>query len=217
MSIRKVSFAQGEYYHIYNRGNNKQEIFKDEEDYHRFIGLIYACNQVESFKIDNLQKDQGLFNATRSEPLVSIGAYCLMPNHFHIMITQNEDEGISKFIKKFLTAYVMYFNKKYKRTGSLFEGKFKAEHIDNDRYLKYLYSYIHLNPIKLIQKDWKEKGILNKNKELDFLRNYKYSSYLDYLGENRVQNKILNKEDFPKYFPTKNSFNKEIFDWITLR
>ena len=217
MSIRKVSFAQGEYYHIYNRGNNKQEIFKDEEDYHRFIGLIYACNQVESFKIDNLQKDQGLFNATRSEPLVSIGAYCLMPNHFHIMITQNEDEGISKFIKKFLTAYVMYFNKKYKRTGSLFEGKFKAEHIDNDRYLKYLYSYIHLNPIKLIQKDWKEKGILNKNKALDFLRNYKYSSYLDYLGENRVQNKILNKEDFPKYFPTKNSFNKEIFDWITLR
>ena len=178
---------------------------------------MYACNQVKNFKSDNLQKDQGLFNTKIYEPLVSIGAYCLMPNHFHIMITQKEDDGISKFTKKFLTAYVMYFNKKYKRTGSLFEGKFKAEHIDNDRYLKYLYSYIHLNPVKLIQKDWKEKGVLNKDKVMEFLKKYSFSSYLDYLGDDRVQNRILNVENFPKYFPTKEFFKKEILDWITLR
>ncbi|MBK5215668.1 MAG: transposase [Candidatus Pacebacteria bacterium] len=214
MSLRKVKLIQGEYFHIYNRGNDKKVIFKDKEDYDRFIGLMYACNQVDSFKIDNLQKDEGLFNVKRQNTLVSIGAYCLMPNHFHIILIQTEDEGISKFMKKLLTAYVMYFNKKYERTGSLFEGKFKAEHAGNDRYLKYLYSYIHLNPIKLIDRKWKEEGIKNKNESLKYLNQYKYSSYLDYLGENRVQSKILNIDSFPKYFSSNKSFKDEIFEWL---
>jgi putative transposase len=217
MSIRKVNLASGEYYHIYNRGNSKQIIFKDEEDYRRFIGLMFACNQIENFKSDNLNKDQSLFNVIKNTRLVSIGAYCLMPNHFHLLVTQVEDNGVSKFMQKITTAYVMYFNKKYKRTGSLFEGKFKTEHVDNDRYLKYLYSYIHLNPVKLNQKDWKEEGIKDKNETIEFLNKYKYSSYLDYLGENRVQNKVLNIENFPKYFPLKKDFVKDIFEWLSFK
>lgn len=217
MALRKIKFIQEEYYHIYNRGNGKQVIFKDKEDYERFVGLMYSCNQIESFKVDNLQKDEGLFNVKRKNLLVNIGAYCLMPNHFHILITQIEDDGISKFIKKLLTSYVMYFNKKYQRTGSLFEGRFKAEHVDNDRYLKYLYSYIHLNPVKLIQKDWKDNGIQNKNEAIKFLNQYKYSSYSDYLGEDRVQNKILNTESFPKYFLSPKNFKNEIFEWLSFK
>ncbi|MFA6251671.1 MAG: transposase [Candidatus Paceibacterota bacterium] len=217
MALRKIKFIQGEYFHLYNRGNDKKVIFKDKEDYKRFVGLMYACNQIENFKSDNLQKDEGLFNVKRKNLLVSIGAYCLMPNHFHILIIQKEDEGISKFMKKLLTAYVMYFNKKYERTGSLFEGKFKAEHVDHDRYLKYLYSYIHLNPIKLIDKKWKEEGIKNKNQALKFLNEYKYSSYADYLGENRVQNKVLNIDNFPQYFSTEKYFKKEIFEWLSFK
>ena len=217
MSLRKVSFVNSEYYHVYNRGNGKQIIFNDDEDYKRFIGLMYACNQADNFKSDNLKKDQGLFNTKINKNIVSIGAYCLMPNHFHLLITQNEPEGVSRFMKKFLTSYVMYFNKKHKRTGSLFEGKFKAEHADNDRYLKYLFSYIHLNPIKLIQKDWKEKGIKDKSIALDYLDKYKHSSYLDFTGENRVQNKVLNVDSFPNYFPTKEKFKKEIFEWLSFK
>ncbi len=217
MSLRKVKFIQGEYFHIYNRGNDKKVIFKDKEDYERFVGLMYACNQVENFKIDNLQKDEGLFNVIRKNLLVNVGAYCLMPNHFHILIIQTEYDGISKFMKKLLTAYVMYFNKKYKRTGSLFEGKFKAEHAGNSRYLKYLYSYIHLNPIKLINKNWKEEGIKNKNEAIHYLNQYKYSSYLDYLGENRVQSKILNISSFPNYFLSKKAFKNEIFEWLSFK
>jgi len=217
MSLRKIKFVQREFYHLYNRGNSKQIIFKDKGDYKHFIGLLYACNQTENFKADNLQKDEGLFNVKRKNLLVNIGAYCLMPNHFHILITQIEDDGISKFMKKLLTGYVMYFNKKYKRTGSLFEGRFKSEHVNNDNYLKYLYSYIHLNPVKLIQKDWKESGIKNKKEVLDFLKNYKYSSYLDYFGINRVENKVLDTNTFPKYFTNKNSFEKEIFTWLFYR
>ena len=110
----------------------------------------------------------------------------------------------------------MYYNKKYKRTGSLFEGKFKSQHAGTDRYLKYLFSYIHLNPIKLIQKDWKEKGINEKQKVLDFLLNYKYSSYRDYLGIYRQESLIINRKAFPNYFPTNTQFKNEIFDWIKL-
>lgn len=217
MSLRKVKLIQGEYFHLYNRGNDKKVIFKDKEDYDRFIGLMYACNQKENFKSDNLQKNEGLFNVKRKNLLVNIGAYCLMPNHFHIILIQIEDKGISKFMKKLLTAYVMYFNKKYERTGSLFEGKFKAEHAGNDRYLKYLYSYIHLNPIKLINKKWKEEGIKDKNKVINYLKQYKYSSYLDYTGENRVQNKVLNINSFPQYFSSKRAFRNEIFEWLSYK
>jgi len=111
----------------------------------------------------------------------------------------------------------MYYNKKYNRSGGLFEGKFKAQHLSTDRHLKYLFSYIHLNPVKLIQKDWREKGIKNKKEALDYLSKYSYSSYLDFFGEDRIQNKILSIESYPKYFPNKTSFIEEILEWLTLR
>ncbi|KKS45060.1 hypothetical protein A3I25_01915 [Candidatus Nomurabacteria bacterium RIFCSPLOWO2_02_FULL_42_17] len=217
MSIRKKAFVSEEYYHIYNRGNSKQKIFHDKEDHYRFISLLYACNSENNFRIYALNKIESPYDFKRDLELVSIGAYCLMPNHFHILITQTEKGDISKFMQKLSTAYVMYYNKKYKRTGGLFEGKFKAEHVDEDRYLKYLFSYIHLNSIKLIDKDWKEKGIHNKRRAIDFLNKYQYSSFLDFLGISRIQNKILNTVTFPNYFPTKEIFLKEVFEWFNFK
>jgi putative transposase len=217
MSIRKVKLVSGEFYHVYNRGNSKQKIFLDKEDYSRFIGLLYACNQKNSLKIDNLNKGQTLFDIKREELLVDIGAYCLMPNHFHLLITQSEDENISSFMQKISTSYSMYFNKKYKRTGGLFEGKFKVQHVNKDNYLKYIFSYIHLNPVKLIEKDWKEKGIKNKKEAFLYLGQYIYSSYLDYTGVERIQNKILNTKSFPKYFITIKSFFDEILEWLNYK
>lgn len=217
MTIRKKAFVSGEYYHIYNRGNSKQKIFHDKEDYFRFISLLYACNSLNNFRIYSLDKKESPYDFERGVLLVDIGAYCLMPNHFHILFTQTEKGDISKFMQKLSTAYVMYYNKKYKRTGGLFEGKFKAEHLDGDPYLKYLFSYVHLNPIKLINKDWKEKGVRNKKEALEYLNNYHYSSYVDYLGKDRIQNKILNQKAFPNYFPTEKDFLKEIFEWISFK
>lgn len=219
MSIRKTNLIQGEYYHIYNRGNSKQKIFHDKEDYLRFTSLLYISNSKESFNFYDLSRDINfnVYQVERNNLLVNIGAFCLMPNHFHILLVQIEDNGISKFMQKLSTAYSMYYNKKYERSGGLFEGKFKSQHADTDRYLKYLFSYIHLNPVKLIQKDWKEKGIKNKKQAIEYLYNYSYSSYLDYFGKNRIQSKILNTKTFPKYFPNKMSFVGEIFEWLTLR
>ncbi|OGI95740.1 hypothetical protein A2917_00260 [Candidatus Nomurabacteria bacterium RIFCSPLOWO2_01_FULL_42_17] len=219
MSIRLTPFVEGEYYHIYNRGNSKQKIFHDKEDYLRFISLLYISNTSENFNLYDLARDHNfnIYEIERNNLLVNIGAYCLMPNHFHILITEITEGGISKFMQKLGTAYSMYYNKKYERTGGLFEGKFKSQHADTDRHLKYLFSYIHLNPIKLIQKDWKEKGIKNKKEAVVYLNQYSYSSYLDYIEEKRIQNKILNIESFPNYFPNKNSFVAEIFEWLNLR
>ena len=213
MSIRKVVFVPGEYYHIYNRGNSKQVIFHDKQDYNRFLALLYAVNSKQNIIFRLVFNDMYKFD--RGERFVSIGGYCLMPNHFHLLLTETEDGSISKFMQKLTTAYSMYYNEKYARTGSLFEGKFKSEHANNDRYLKYLFSYIHLNPIKLIDKNWKENGVSNKKEALDFLSQYQYSSYVDCLGKERIQNKILNQKVFPNYFPTKKEFSKEIFEWVS--
>jgi putative transposase len=155
------------------------------------------------------------YDFNREETLVNTGAYCLMPNHFHILVKEKAENGTSKFMQKVSTAYSMYFNKKYKRTGGLFEGKFKSQHMSTDRYLKYIFSYIHLNPIKLIDSKWKEKGLKNLKESLIHLKTYQYSSYLDYLKEDRLRLKIIDKKEFPKYFTSINLFEREIFEWLT--
>ena len=232
MSIRKVPLVDGEYYHVYNRGNSKQKIFLDNEDYKYFINCIYCFNTYKSFKFreDIIKKDIEAFDFKRDEIIVSIGSWVLMPNHFHLYVipshrsdlwyafNKGKDKNrITEYMRKLLTGYTMYFNKKYKRTGGLFEGKFKSVHIEDDRQAKYLFSYIHLNPIKLIQKNWKEEGIKDKNNALEFLNKYKWSSYLDYKGVERKENKILNKEDFPDYFNVIKNFDKEILEWLKFK
>ena len=119
MSTRKHPFLDGEIYHLYNRGNNKNEIFHDKQDYEYFVRLLNSMNS-EKRIISRVYKDSS------AEILVSIGAYCFMPNHFHALVKQEKENGISRFMQKITTAYVMYYNKKYKRSGALFEGKFKS-------------------------------------------------------------------------------------------
>lgn len=212
MAIRKIAFSPGEYYHLYNRGNSKQKIFRDKRDYARFVELLYLCNTNRSFVAQYISKNH--FDFYRPDTLVDIGAYCLMPNHFHILVKEKEEGGISRFMQKLSTAYVMYFNTRHERSGGLFEGKFKAEYIDNDRYLKYIFSYIHLNPLKLIDKNWKLHGLKSRTGTEKFLKEYRFSSHDEYLGEKRVQSAIIFQQAFPKYFPQPKDFIAEIGDWI---
>ncbi len=212
MSTRKHTFASGEYYHIYNRGNSKQTIFHNKEDYYRFSKLIFLANGDNNFKVSFIGNN--IYNFDRGDKLVNIGCYCLMPNHFHILLTQPDDGNISKFMQKLSTGYSMYYNIKYERTGTLFEGKFKSRHVNDDRYLKYLFSYIHLNPVKLIEPKWKEKGVVNKKQVLQYLQRYQFSSYLDYVEDARPQTAILDRDKFPNYFSDRGIFRKEIFEWL---
>lgn len=226
MAIRKTPLVDGEYYHIYNRGNSKQKIFLDEKDYKHFVELLFICNSNIRFKFRDsiVGPNIDAFDFERGEKLISIGAWVLMPNHFHLYIISHQSDWweevnfsknrISEFIRKLLTSYTLYFNKKYKRTGSLFEGKFKSVHVESDNQAKYLFSYIHLNPVKLVQKDWKSEGINNKEMVLEFLVKYPWSSYSDFKKLNRNENRILNLENFPKYFYSIDDFDKEIMDWL---
>ncbi len=196
---RKVKFLTGEFYHIYNRGVEKRIVFQNSSDYKRFLALLYISNSNKQlhisndiwYKKSNLDK---IFEKDRGEPLVAIGAYCLMPNHFHLLLTPLTEGGISKFMLKLQTGYSMYFNIKNERVGALFQGVFKSQHIDEDRYLRYLYAYIHLNPVKLKNVEWKTKS-KNFLKQLEkFIAEYPYSSLQEYLSESY---KIIDPEPFP--------------------
>ena len=227
MSKRKHSFEVGEYYHIFNRGNSKQKIFYDNEDYDRFIKLLYICNSKRNFNFRDHLISLGLdaFDFDRGNTLVSIGAWVLMPNHFHIYLTPNLDDissnrsnkSVSLFMKKIGTAYSSYYNKKYNRTGSLFEGKFKSIHVESDHYARHLFSYIHMNPLKLINSKWKDEiksGLLNKDKYIKFLNSFQYSSFFEYVGKVRKKHdKILSKRAFPDYFKNV-SFSKLVKFWL---
>ena len=173
---RSIKISVDEFYHIYNRGNDKRKIFYDEGDHLRFQTLLYVCNNVATTHISNFQETplKKLLSIPREDTLVHIGAYCLMPNHFHLLIREKIEGGTSLFMQKLSTAYTMYFNKKHDRSGSLFQGTFKAKHITKDVYLNYLFAYINLNPIKLIDSKWKENGITNLFKSENFLQEYKF-------------------------------------------
>jgi len=215
MPQRKITLAPNEYYHIYNRGVDKRKIFNTKRDYDRFLALLFMANS--SKPIDLKLQGRTLYEIARvahSETLVDICIYCLMPNHFHFLIREKSDSGISKFMQKLTTAYTMYFNKCNDRNGSLFQGRFKATHADSDQYLSYLISYIHLNPVKLIDAKWKENGIRDKKSAEKYLEGYQYSSFQDYLGVKRLENKIINPESLPEYFETPKEFKHMVTEWL---
>ncbi len=213
---RKITFSVNEYYHLYNRGVEKRNIFLKEKDWARFHKLIYLANGTNPVRFREIE-NMIFSNIDRGDPLVAIGAYVLMPNHFHILVKEITENGLSRFMEKLNTGYSMYFNKKYERVGPLFQGRFKGEHVDSDEYLKYLYAYIHLNPIKLIEPNWKEVGIKDKKRALKYVSQYYYSSYEDYCGVTREESIILSKDEFPSYFSKDHDFKTYINDWLTFK
>ncbi len=224
MGYRK-GFAPEEFYHLYNRGTEKRNVFTSKGDYERFLFLLYLCNSTKQVHISDLFPRGSTSGMSarlweileafeREETLIDICAYCLMPNHFHLLVREKVDGNISLFMQKLLTGYTMYFNKRYERNGALFQSKFKATHADEDRYLKYLISYIHLNPVKLIEPKWKDTGIQNRRSAEKYLKSYSYSSYPDYSGASRIEAIILNKDALPDYFPASRDFEADISDWL---
>lgn len=219
--MRKLSFAIDEYYHLYNRGVEKRKIFLNDYESRRFVILLYLCNSRNALDMRELQNEGRTFGdyflVDRGVPLVDIGAYCLMPNHFHLLVKEIVEGGITEFMRKVGTAYSTFFNKAHERTGSLFQGRFKAQHASTDRYLKYLFSYIHLNPVKLFDPQWKENGISNRVGAKEYLQNYEFSSLFDYQGKLRPQLQLLNKDSFPGYFLSRSDFDSHIEDFLSFR
>lgn len=141
--MRKEIFAANEYYHIFNQGIDKRLIFQNYHDSKRFLQSMLEFNSTEltgslfenSFQVDKNNKNR----------LVDVVCYCLNPNHFHFLLRARQDDGISKFMHRLSTGYTNYFNEKYKRRGSLFQGPFKVKHINDNDYLLHVSAYVNLN------------------------------------------------------------------------
>jgi len=191
---RYVTFEPGEFYHIFNRGVNKEKIFYSEGDWTYFQRLLYLRNDSTGYVRPERVKNMSLKDISITEPLVDIQAYALMPNHFHFLVSERRKGGISLYMKRLLTSYSMYMNKKYDRSGPLMCRPFRSRHVPDNDYLRWLISYIHLNPLDLTVPNWREKGIRDSELAHKYLKNYSFSSYQDYYGEERDEAKIINKD-----------------------
>src|SRR3989344_2610812 len=149
MSQRKTDFVTGEFYHIYNRGVDKRDIFMDQLDIDRFFQSMEEFNTInpigsiyENRFVD--KKDKSGSKASKSK-FVDFFSYCLNPNHFHFFLKQVDDKGVEKFMQRIGTGFAKYFNNRQKRSGSLFQGKFKSKHINSNEYLLHLSVYVNQN------------------------------------------------------------------------
>lgn len=191
-------FANGEIYHLIHRGVDDRRIFENEDDYYRGIFSLYEFNNADPVNIRNRRRERSKIKSGKAQPFttlqeikkieairrdlfVEILAFCLMPNHIHLIIKQIKDNGITLYMNKF-GGYAYYFNQKYQRKGHLFQDRFKAVHIEDDEQLKTEFIYVHTNSVSLVESGWKEKGIKELAKTIEFIEKYKWSSYADYIG-----------------------------------
>lgn len=192
---RRVPFVNNEYYHVYNRGVEKRIIFKDRQDHERFLFMLVEFNQEDRVRntfryVDEPQTVRG--STSHSAKLVVIENWCLMPNHYHLVLRQLVPGGIAKFLQKVMTGYTMYFNLRHERSGALFQGKTKSKHIDKEKYLNYVHYYIDLNPLELLYPQWKEKGVPSIDKARAYLESYPWHKRRKYAGE------TFNKDKFAR-------------------
>lgn len=198
MPGRITPLVNGEIYHVYNRGSSKQKIFIQPRDYKRFQQTFYYYQFIgPKPKFSNYAKSKLNLFKLSNEKIVEIISYCLMPNHFHFLIKQLEDSGISIFISQLTNSYTKYFNTKYSNVGALLQGVFKSVLVESDEQLLHLSRYIHLNPI--VQ-------ALTKN-----LDTYPWSSYSEY--KNAVGFYSF-PEEILKFFPSSEAYCQFVQDQI---
>jgi putative transposase len=220
--VRKERFSDGAYYHIFNRGVEKRNIFTMRDDYKRFLFDLTVCN--DERPLDNaalfhrgiLKPAAFVKRVQTRKPYVSILCFCLMPNHFHLLLKQIGDDGVPRFMQKLSVAYSMYFNTKHERVGPLFQGRYKAVHIKDEAYLTHLSRYIHINPLDLEYPNWKKKGIKSPLKAQQFLQSYSWSSYRDYLGYNAYPD-ILDRDLLPELLGKPKELKNFTQEWVELR
>lgn len=207
MSYRKTLLVTDQIYHVYNRGVEKRLLFLNKRHYLRLIDLISyyrfaKCPMKFSyFKLQSGEEREKILNELQnnSERLVDIFAFCLMPNHFHFLLKQTVDKGISKFMAKITSSFSHYFNIGQKRTGYLFQGNFSAARIESDEQFIHVSRYIHLNPVTSYVIEFKD------------LENYEYSSYPEYVNKKEG---FCNVKGILPYFRSREHYKKFVADQV---
>lgn len=211
---------KGDIYHTVNRGVEKRKIFVNDKDFLRFLHNLNDFNDKNVAPMS--YHDRRSFNLAIRKPsdeLVDIICVCLMPNHYHLLVQEKVDGGAGLFSKKVSSGYTQYFNLINGRSGFLFQGKTKIIPVKNDEHFLHLPYYIFSNPIKLIDSRWKENGIKDSRKVAEFLKNYRWSSFIKtILGEENLFCGIVNDNLFFKLFDTNpKQFERDFFEWLKER
>lgn len=178
-----------ELFHLMNRGVDKRTIALDDRDRHRFIADLYAMNDARAVGNVNYHFARSMdigrpYDTDRErERLVTVHGWCLMKNHYHLLVSEEAESGLSRFLKKLNMGYAKYFNERYERSGALFQGKTKKVPIEREAHFNWILHYIHFNPLDYLRGagDWRTQCLIRK-KASEYLETYRWSSYRDYLG-----------------------------------
>src|SRR3989344_5287582 len=223
-----------EFYHVLNRGVDKRNIYLDDQDRFRFIHDLFEFNDskrlgttsyhfyhsygsppqsydVRRRKIGR-RKIEGR-NERRRDLLVTIHCFCLMANHYHLLLSPRKEGGIAKFMQKLNGGYAKYFNEKYRRTGTLFERRYKSILIERNPHFLYIPYYIHFNPLDLVAPEWRENKIKNYRKAAEHLGSYRWSSHLDYLGKKNLPS-VTQRETLLGVFGGERAYAESIKAWL---
>ncbi len=193
MPYRMIPFVDGQFYHIYNRGVEKRRTFDTRKDYSRFLKIM-KYYQIEGPKPKFSKYSSQSLTLDPTKKVVEVVAYCLMPNHFHLLIKQTKEGGITEFMRKVIDSYTKYYNTKYSRVGPLFQGQFKAVFVESDEQLLHLSRYIHLNPTTSL--------LVKKIDE------WEWSSLKEYIENNG----FCAKEDILNFFKSPQQYQQFIQD-----
>ena len=223
--MARIKLEKNKIYHIFNRGVEKRDVFLSDGDRWRFLQGMYLFNNENSttnllYRIEQ-EKGKMHFGILREyikkmglerKPLVRIMADCLKPNHFHLLLEEIQESGISRFMQKLGIGYTKYFNTKYERVGSLFQGKFKVVEVVSNEHLMYLVAYINaINPGQELEPDLKSAA-QDPEEILEFIEHYPWSTHLEYLGKR--DSIIVDNGIAGELFTTSNDYKKFIADII---
>ena len=204
-----------ELFHVLNRGVDKRTIFMDDRDRARFVHDLWEFNDVENALNAGRRMAhdvRGLRNQSLREPIIDLHGWSIMGNHYHLLMSERVDGGITKFIRRLNVGYANYFNERYERKGALFQGRSKKILIERDAHFLHILHYIHLNPLDFLPsaKSWRLGSGGNTEKALRHLAKYRWSSYLDYCGTMNFPS-ILTTDLFKDVF---GNYKKEITQYL---
>ena len=221
MPYRKTQFVNGEIYHLVIRRMGEELLFKNIDDHYRGVFSIHEFNNINPVVIRERRrlrveiKRERVSETDTRDKVVEVLLFCLMPNHIHLLVRQLKEGGIVKFMNKIGAGYSGYFKRKYslKRREHFFSSRYTAVHIKTENQLKVVFTYIHTNPISLIEPDWKEKGIKNPERVIKFLEEeYRWSSFFDYLGKKNFPS-VTDREFILKIMGGEEGCKEAIENW----
>jgi len=192
-------------YHALNRGVEKRTLFLDNQDRARFVHDMYEFNDTapagNAYRLFRPMMEIRSPSLRQREQIVDIHGWCLMDNHYHLLLSERVENGLSLFLRKLNVGYAMYFNEKYKRSGTLFQGRTKKIRINSNAHFLHILHYLHLNPLDFLKgsESWRKLRIASEQEAKRHLDGYRWSSYLDYCGKKNFPS-VITKELFGDVF-----------------